>query len=163
MSRRRVPRGHLRLAAIVLLLLAAAAGVAAGATGGGAGAAQANDTIENRSPYYANHSDSVPNESWMEGNANATAPAIVTMLSRVGTFVIGGDGGSGPLLFGMVLLGAALSFVVSAPVGLIGGSVLTVTALFGVVSVGLAPQWFTAVAMFGVGLLLASAARRVMR
>lgn len=127
-------------------------------------AAQNNSSIENKSPYYSNHSGDVDNESWLAGNQDGSKPGpIITMLTRVGTFVIGGNGsGSGAFLTGMLLFGGLLGLVVDAPVGMVGGGVLAVLALFGVVSVGMAPAWLTPVAMFGVALLLSSSARRVL-
>lgn len=148
------------ITAVALALVALA--VLAGGSGAAAAQQANNSTLE---PYYGNASDDVGNGSWMEGNENGTDPgAIFTYAGRVGSYVIGGDGtGSGPLLTGMLLLGAMLGLVVGVPVGMVGGGVLAVLALFGVVGVGLAPAWLLPVAIFGIGMLVSTTVRGVFR
>lgn len=147
------------LAVLALLLSPAAAA-------GGAAAAQTNSTnnstIDDVAPYYPGQ-PTVDNASWTQGNENASADSIVTYLSRLGTFVIGGDAQSGgAVATGMILLGGMLGAVVRSRVGLVGGGVLAVASVWGVVGVGLAPAWLTGVAMFGVGLLLSASLRRIL-
>lgn len=158
-QRRTFARALFAVALVSVLATAALAGAPADV------AAQSNDTtINDTAPYYDNHTASVDNGSWLQGNEDGNDPgALITMLTRVGTFVIGGDGaGSGAFLTGMLLFGGTLGLAVDAQVGMVGGGVLSVLALFGVVSVGLAPAWLTPVAMFGVALLLSSSAQRVL-
>lgn len=122
-----------------------------------------NTTIDDVAPYYPEH-PTVDNASWTEGNENASADSIGTYLSRLGTFVIGSDSSSGgAMVTGMVLLGAMLGAVVRSRVGLIGGGVLTVASLWGVVGIGLAPEWVLGVTMFGVALVLSAAMRRILQ
>lgn len=145
-----------RRAALAVLALVAL-GVLAGAA-----AAQSNGTDVD---YYDNRSvDEVQNETWMDGNENVTGESVITFASRVGTFVVGGDGGSsGPLLTGMLLLGAGVGVATRADFGIVGGGVLALVSLWGVVGAGLAPEWLAPVFMFGVALLFAAGLRRVLR
>lgn len=159
-----------RAAAYVVVALALLAMPLVGVAGASAPAAtvqanETNTTIEDVAPYYANHSGEVENESWMAGATDGNDPsAIVTMLSRVMTFVIGSDSGSsGALLMGMLLFGSLLGFVIDVSVGLIGGGVLAMLSLFGVVAIGLAPAWLVPVALFGIGMILATTFRGVFR
>jgi hypothetical protein len=160
----RLPPRVITCAGLLAIVVAMVAVIGVGATG--AAAAQQNGTNNSTlDPYYGNASEDVGNESWMEGNQNGSDPsAIFTFVGRAGSYVIGGDGtGSGPMLTGMLLLGAMLGLVVGVPVGMVGGAVLAVLALFGVVGVGLAPVWLLPVAMFGVGLLASTTARGMFR
>lgn len=162
-----------RLLLVAIFLTALVGGLAAPAAAGassadaGATAADAAGAQENNStlaPYYEGEQPQVDNESWMEGNENVSGPSLITYLSRAGTFVVGGDGeGSGPMLTGMLLLGAGIGVAVGAPIGLVGGGVLALTALWGVVGVGLAPQWLLPVFVFGLSIFAASAIRGVLR
>lgn len=158
-------RRALALAGVGVLVLLALL-VAVPAPAAAENVAQTNDsntTIEDVAPYYPEH-PSVDNESWTEGNENASANSIGTYLSRLGTFVIGSDSSSGgAMVTGMVLLGAMLGAVVRSRVGLIGGGVLTVASLWGVVGIGLAPEWVLGITMFGVALVLSAAMRRILQ
>lgn len=145
------------LGCLAICLVAASLGAVPSGVG-----AQDNESLPG---YYDGHrTQDLNNDSWTEGNEEADADSITTYASRLGTFVVGSDGASsGPVLTGMLLLGSLLSMTVGARVGMVGGGVLAVIGLWGIVSVGLAPQWLLPVAMFGVGLLLASGARRALR
>lgn len=128
----------------------------------GATVAQNNNTTD----FYDSWDNvSVDNESWMEGNENATLDNTTTMFTKVQTFVIGSNGdGSTPVLFtGVLFVGVILGVTASSGVGLLAGGVLTVGALFGAQGVGIAPGWLYPLAMMGIGIVLASIAKRVLR
>jgi len=121
-----------------------------------------NNTTEEKAPLYED-AQQPDTDGWFAG-VDMTLPGLVTMISRVSTFVIGGGGGagvSGQLLSGVVVLGIGVGTVARANVGAVAGSVLGVTAIFAGATVGIAPQWLTAVVMFAIGLVLASVFRRV--
>lgn len=143
-----------RLALATLLLLAAV---------GGVGGVAAQDNTTNSTPdYYENASE--PNTSgWFDGVDPTTLSGIVAMASRAGTFIIGGGGTgvSGQLLTGIAVAGIGIGSVARANVGGVAGAVLGVTAVFAAAATGIAPQWISAVLMFGIGLVLASVFRRI--
>lgn len=144
----------LTLAAAALILLAA--GLAAPVV------AQNNTTASDEAPLYENTTE--PNtDSWLDG-VNPDLPGLMTMVGRLGTFVIGGGGGgvNGSLLTGVLVMGLGLGTVARAGVGDIAGVTLAVAGVFAGVATGIAPQWTSGVLMFGVGLVLASVFRRIL-
>jgi hypothetical protein len=144
----------LTLAAAALILLAA--GLA------GPVVAQNNTTASDEAPLYENTSE--PNtDSWLDG-VNPDLPGLMTMVGRLGTFVIGGGGGgvNGSLLTGVLVMGLGVGTVARAGVGDIAGVTLAVAGVFAGVATGIAPQWTSGVLMFGVGLVLASVFRRIL-
>ena len=115
--------------------------------------------------YYDDRQVHVDNESWMDGNEDATISNVSTMLSRISSFVIGGDSSgdtSGSLLTGMLVFGAIMGIFVGGGVGMVAGAVLTVFALFAGGAVGIAPTWLYPVALFGVGVLLSASVKRAL-
>jgi len=143
-----------------ILTLAVAVAVVVAATGaiGGVAAQSTNETPD----YYGNASE--PNtDSWFESVDPTTLEGIVTMVSRIGTYVIGGGGTgiSGQLLTGVTVAGIGIGSVARANIGGVAGIVLGISALFAGAATGIAPGWVSAVVMFGVGLVLASVFRRV--
>ena len=142
-----------RLAVIGIVLLATA-----GAIGGVAAEEATNET-----PPYYEEAEEPDTSSWFEGVDPTSLSGIVTMVSRVGTFVIGGGGTgiSGQLLTGIAVAGIGLGSVARANVGGVAGVVLGITAVFTGAATGIAPEWISAVVMFSVGLVLASVFRRV--
>lgn len=145
-------RSTLTLTVVVAVVVAATGAV------GGVAAQSTNETPD----YYGNASE--PNtDGWFESVDPTTLEGIVTMLSRIGTYVIGGGGTgiSGQLLTGVTVAGIGIGSVARANVGGVAGIVLGITALFAGAATGIAPGWVSAVVMFGVGLVLASVFRRV--
>ena len=120
-----------------------------------------NTTVSEKAPLYENASNP-DTDGWFAG-VDTDLPGILTMVSRVGTYVIGGGGSgvSGQLLTGVAVLGIGVGSVARANVGSVAGGVLGVVAIFAGAATGIAPQWLTAVFMFAVGLVLASVFRRV--
>ena len=115
--------------------------------------------------YYDDRQVHVENESWMAGNEDATISNVSTMISRVSSFVVGGDGSgdsSTSLLTGILVFGVMLGVFVGAGVGMVAGGVLTVFALFAGGAVGIAPTWLYPVALFGVGVLLSASVKRAL-
>ena len=130
--------------------------------GGMGGVAAEYETVEEEAPLYENSSDP-DTDSWFDGVEATSMSGIVTMVSRVGTFVIGGGGSgiSGQLLTGVAVAGIGIGSVARANVGGVAGVVLGITAVFVGVGTGIAPEWISAILMFAVGLVLASVFRRV--
>lgn len=133
----------------------------------GAVGAQANNTsVDERAPYYDEwEGNDVDNESWMDGNEDPTIENSTTIFTRIGTFVVGsnGDGSTGAVLTGMLVLGALLGIGLGAPIGTVAGGTLATAGVFAIASTGLSPEWTVPVAMFGVGLFMASVAKRLLQ
>lgn len=151
--------------AIVTLLLTSC--MAFGFTG----AVTGQETTENASssaPMYEEQESEVDTGAWTADNEEPTLDAILTYVSRLGSFVVGTgtgediDQSTGPLLVGALLVGTVLGVVVGTGIGTVGGSALIVSGAYAAVGVGIAPTWSYAVVVFGVGLVLATVARRVM-
>lgn len=157
---------HRRLFVIILVV---AGLVVAPAVGIGAVAAQSeeDESADEKAPIYDEEDRNPDTDGWLDDVDDPSISSIITLLSRMGSFVIGA-GGSGlgqsapALLTGILVLGTALGMTTGSGVGSIGGSVLAVTGVFSVVAVGLAPEWGTVIAVFGVGLVLAAVFRRVL-
>lgn len=132
------------------------------ATVGAIGGVAAQDSTNETPPYY-DDAEEPDTSSWFDGVDPTSLSGIVTMVSRVGTFVIGGGatGVSGQLLTGVAVAGIGVGSVARANVGGVAGVVLGITAVFTGAATGIAPQWISAVVMFAVGLVLASVFRRV--
>jgi len=145
----------LKRIAVVTIVLVAAFGAVGGVT------AQ-NQTVNGTAPYYSD-ADEPDTSGWFDDVDPTTLSGLVTMVSRVGTFVIGGGatGVSGSLLTGVAVAGIGLGSVARANIGGVAGAVLGITAVFSGVATGIAPQWISAVLMFAIGLVLASVFRRV--
>lgn len=127
-----------------------------------------NSSVDDKAPYYADNTTQLDNESWFAGNENATLDSFITMLTRLGTFVIGdtpaqNGGPGGAIVVGLVLAGAMGSTMVRNGPGPVGGAVLGLVGLAGVTAVGLAPAWLLPVVLFVLGLILTSVVVRVLR
>lgn len=114
-------------------------------------------------PDYYGGAEEPDTSDWFEDVDPTTLSGIITMITRVGTYIVGGGGAgiSGQLLTGIAVAGIGLGSVARANVGGVAGVVLGITALFVAASTGIAPEWISAVVMFAVGLVLASVFRRV--
>lgn len=151
----------------LLVLTIVVAALALPFAAGSVGAQESNETNQTEpAPYYDNTSTDVDNESWTAGNEDATFENITTYVSRIGTFVIGSDPGdnnapTGPLIIGLMVLGAGLGVTVGSDLGIVSGAVLAVLSLAGVSAVGIFPQWVYAIGLFGVGLMLSASFKRV--
>lgn len=143
---------------VLICIALACVGLLAVGTGG---VAAQNNTTEDVAPYFSD-TEEVSTDSWLAG-VEPDLSGVVTLVSRTGTYVIGG-GGSGvgsALLTGVVVMGIGVGSVARARVGSIAGATLTVGGVFAGSAVGIAPSWMTAVVMFGVGLVLAAVAKRM--
>jgi len=141
---------HIGLAAMLLVSLFAGVGIVGA------------DNVSEDAPFYE-EAQEPDTDSWFDGVEPTSLSGIVTMVSRVGTFVIGGGGAgiSGQLLTGVAVAGIGIGSVARANVGGVAGVVLGITAVFAGVGSGIAPQWISAILMFSIGLVLASVFRRV--
>lgn len=129
-------------------------------------ALQDNDSNQTEpAGYYNNTSTDVNNETWMAGQEDATFENITTFAARLGTFVVGSDADrnapTGPLIVGLTLLGAVIGMTIGTGIGIIGGAVLAIIALFGASAIGLFPFWLYGVGLFAIGLMLSASFKRV--
>lgn len=133
--------------------------------------AQTNNTtnISEKAPYYADENAQVDNESWLEGNRNATLENTTTWVTRLGSFVIGTKPGSsqdeaaGALLVGLLMFGLVLGSIGPNRVGFVAGSTMGSATIAGLVISGLAPEWLWAVVLFVIGIVATAAFFRVYR
>lgn len=124
--------------------------------------------INGTAPYY-NNSTSTPNpEPWFGDSAGNTLPGLGRMATRTLSFLIGpgqqipgGGGFAGPIIGGIVVAGAFLGGIAGTRLGAPAGAVVMVTAVFGLIAVGLAPVWLKIVLIALVGLAVAAALLRV--
>jgi len=124
-------------------------------------AADNNTTAEDVAPLYENAS-TPETDSWLRG-VDPDLDGVLELSSRTGTYVIGG-GGTGPsgaLLTGLLVLGFGIGAVARSNIGPVAGGTLAVGGTFAAVSVGIAPTWLSGVLMFGIGLIVASVAKRL--
>lgn len=162
-STRTVPhRGLIAVGVLVLVVasLVVVPGVAEGAAANDETTTVSTVSVEEKAPYYANHSnESAGVESWMDGREDPTLANVTHYLTRVPSFLVGTgsmSGGSGPVgtvLSGLIVLAAFLGTTIGTPVGPVGGTTVSMIALAGLTSVGMLPEWLFAVALFGVGLV----------
>lgn len=140
------------LIAVLVLVTGAIGGVAA----------QTNTTAEDEAPLYENASEP-DTDTWLDG-VGTDLGGLVTLVGRVGTFVVGGGstGISSSLLTGVLVMGIGLGTVARSGVGEIAGATLAVAGVFAGVATGIAPQWTSGVLMFGIGLIMAAVFRRVL-
>lgn len=109
-------------------------------------------------PLYNDSNVTHPdNTSWMEGNDKADIDGITTLVSRIGSFIIGSDASeptAGPYMTGLVVGGIVVVSVGTSRVGIVGGG-MAVILTAGVVAraPGVGPQWLYAVIMLLVGLV----------
>lgn len=152
----------------ILVLVVLVAIVAIPLTAAPAVAQNETNTSDEIPGLYENETDDVDNESWMSGREDATLENVTHFATRFGTFVIGNDAdstdsASSSLVLGLIILGAMIGATAGAGVGLVGGGILAIASLFGIIAIDLAPEWFFAVALFLVGVLLSAVAKRQLR
>ena len=151
---------------VVLLLVTGL--LAMPALGAGVALAEEDDEeAEDKAPVYGEEEREPDTDGWLDGIEDVSLESVIVLLSRAGTFVIGGGGSalgqSAPaMLTGLLVLGTALGMVTGTGVGSVGGSVLAVSGVFATVSAGLAPEWGTAIVVFGVGLVASAVFRRLL-
>ena len=160
-GRRRVASG-LTILAIVTLILAALVAPAAAAT------PTNNSSIDEKAPYYENVTAEDPDDGWFN-DGDVTLDGVIDMFMRIPSLVIGtgsldpsGTGLTGVLLTAVVLAGSVLVTMMGTGVGPVGGTIVALTAAFGLTATGFAPQWIWPVLLFGVGIVIARAVRRSM-
>jgi hypothetical protein len=132
-------------------------------------AAVNNSTIDTVAPYYDNVSDDVDNESWLRGIETPSIENATTLLTRLGSFVVGTKTGSaadeaaGALMVGLIVVGVTLGLVGPSQVGFVAGSVAGSVTIAALVIGGLAPEWLWAVVLFLIGTVAATVFYRVTR
>lgn len=120
----------------------------------------------NNSSYYDDNRSLVNNETWMDNRSNATAENSTHMLTRIGSFVVGGgdDGGAiGALLTSLIMGSVVVSFVGVSRIGMVAGGTVGVLTIGGMASAGWAPSWLFALVVFGIGLILTTVLIRANR
>jgi hypothetical protein len=120
----------------------------------------------NNSSYYDDNRSLVNNETWMDNRSNATAENSTHMLTRIGSFVVGGGEEGGPvgaLLTSLIMGSVVVGFVGVSRIGMVAGGTVGVLTLGGMASAGWAPGWLFALVIFGVGLVLTTVLIRANR
>lgn len=131
-------------------------------------AAANNSTINETAPYYTNQSSNVGSSAWFAGIEEMSLPTLGTMATRTlefligpGTAIPGGDGGlSGPIIMGLVIVGVMMGSVAGTRIGAPAGAVVSLVGTFGLISVGLAPEWIKIVVLGLLGLVTTAAVLR---
>jgi len=121
-------------------------------------------------PYYESNASSVDLSAWLSGLVDASFGDALSMLVRIGPYVIGGGvsaqggvGSAGVLLTGALLGAVVMGTGIRARVGPVGGIVFAVATTFAFFSIGVGPGWLYAVVLFGVGLIASVALIRALR
>lgn len=134
-----------------------------------AAAGNNSTNVSEKAPYYDNTSTDVANESWMAGHERPTLHNVTSMLTRVGTFIIGdtsmqgADASAGPIVTGIVLFGVVAGTAIGGRVGAVGGGVMGVVTISALVTAAVAPHWIYALVMLAVGGVLTVAIIRALR
>lgn len=120
--------------------------------------------------YYNDTSTETGTGPWLSGLTDASLDDILTLLTRVGTFIIGGGvtaqggaGSAGALLTGLLIAGTLAAIGIRSGAGATGGLSVGLVAAFLFVSVGVGPTWAYPVVLFMVGLIVAGVFLRVFR
>lgn len=92
-------------------------------------------------------------KNWTNGSSNATLDTVGSYVSRVPGVAIGGTGtgSAAPLLLGILVVAGLTAAPSAVSAGPVAGAVVGVSAIIGVVAVGLAPQWLYAIVLFALG------------
>lgn len=118
-------------------------------------------------PIYNNTTPTVDNSSWIQGNENVTIDSFGTMLTRIGTFVIGDtESGDGPLFTGLLVAGLIIGITGTSRVGMVAGGmlgVLTAAALTAEQGIGIGPPWLYGTIVMVLGLITAVVYIRMVR
>lgn len=129
-------------------------------------AAQSTETAD----YYENESTETGTGPWLSGLTDASLDSILTLLTRLGTFVIGGGvtaqggvGSAGALLTGLLISGVMGAVGMRAGAGASGGLIIGLVSTFMFATIGLGPTWAYPVALFLVGLIIAGVFLRIVR
>lgn len=128
--------------------------------------AAASTTTTSTPPDYYNDSVNVNNESWMEGNENATLDSTIGFVTRIGTFIVGSGGGAsavGSILTSVVLGGVVLGLLGGATVGIVGGVTVGTLTLGALAAAGMVPVWLWALGVLAVGVVLATIVIRALK
>jgi len=133
----------------------------------GLAAAQNNST---KAPYYEGEDSDVGIDGWLSGLVDATLDDVLTLLGRIGNYLIGsgvsaqgGVGSAGVLLTGALVGGVVFGTGARARAGPVGGLVFATIASFAFVAVGIGPSWLYATMLFGVGIIATGAIIRVLQ
>lgn len=131
--------------------------VAIGLIASSAGAV--NNTTANP---YNNTTPVVDNGSWMQGREDPTLDNSTHFVTRIGTFILGNNGGSavGSLLIGLLVMGFIGAAAGGSRFGVVAGAVIGMAAVAGLVEAGFAPVWTYGVLLFILGILATIVWRR---
>lgn len=146
------------LAFVLIAVLAGFVIPAAGATN--------NSSLNETAPYYGNQT-AVGNQSdWLPGEV--TLDTIGNVSSRLGPYVIGtgeqipgGTTYAGTIITGLVMVGIFIGAVGYTSAGAAAGAVVAAVAGYGLVEVGLAPQWLRLIVLVVIGAVAAVAVYRL--
>ncbi len=121
-----------------------------------------NATLNDTAPYYNNSSSEIDEEAWFAGYENVTLDSMVGMAMRLGPFIIGtgptipgGVGYAGPIVLGLVVSAVFLGTVAGTGMGSEAGSVVALVVAYGLIEVGLAPEWVKVVVLMLLGTVAA--------
>lgn len=166
-DRRGQRRRELGAAATGILAAVLLAGMLGG-TAGTVSAANATNVSE-KAPMYDNSTQNVSFEFWFD-EGNVSLDVLGDMASRLGPAIIGtgnedpsGTGFVGVLLLGLVIAGSVLVSVMGTGIGPVGGTIVGLVLGYGMIAVGLAPAWAWPLLLFGLGIVAAVAAIRILR
>jgi len=119
-------------------------------------------TLNDTAPYYANNTSDVGADAWFAGYENVSLDSMVGMATRLGPFIIGtggtipgGVGYAGPIITGLVVAAVFLGSVAGTRMGSEGGSVIALVTAYGLIEVGLAPEWLKVVILMLLGTVAA--------
>lgn len=140
-----------------LLLVAALAGAVAPAVA----------ATETPLEPYGNETVTNGSGSWMDGVGDTSIDSIAGMVSRVGTFVVGGSASDplvGPLLTGMIVAGIVVGMVGTSRGGVVAGGVMGISTLAVLTQgAGLVPTWVYGVAVIILGVMASAVVRRLLQ
>jgi len=129
-----------------------------------------NNTTVTKAPYYQGEDTDVGIDGWLSGLVDATLDDVLTLLGRIGNFLIGsgftaqgGVGSAGVLLTGALVGGVIFGSGARASVGPVGGLVFATLAAFGFVAVGIGPSWLYATVLFAIGVIATGAVIRSLK
>lgn len=106
--------------------------------------------------YEPIYQDSEPadQDGWMDGKSDPTFSNMSTMVSRVSTFVVGGDASTNPL-FTSVIIGLVVAAMVGfTGAGLVVGGTMAVITSMVLAIMGVAGAWVSTLVLVLVGMLL---------
>lgn len=119
--------------------------------------------------YYNNSSADADTDSWLSGLTDGSLDDILTLMTRIGGFIIGdgtaagGVGSAGTLLTGLLVAGVMGGVGIRSGAGSTGGLVIGISAGTVFLSAAVGATWAYAIILFVVGLIVSAVFLRVMR